>query len=246
MIIGDVCSLRVLIADERVAFRQCVRAILEPEAGLTIVGEASCATVLPRLLRRLKPDVLIIDVRQFLYLSSQIGVEPAFKAVVTIPTVERASVIEAFLKGARAVLPKLSPAHFWHESIRAVGSAQYWVAGDTVAVLVQALKDNLPHGATTRATNKYKLTPREVEIVDKIAQGHSNKEVGLAFSICERTVKHHLTSIFTKVGVSSRLELALFALNNRLPETPVDWKTASAAGVGGDSSGKNGARVKYR
>lgn len=62
----------------------------------------------------------------------------------------------------------------------------------------------------------YRLTPRELDIIEKIVNGRSNKEVGAEFAISERTVKHHLTNIFGKVGVSSRLQLALFAVNHHL------------------------------
>jgi DNA-binding CsgD family transcriptional regulator len=66
----------------------------------------------------------------------------------------------------------------------------------------------------------FALTRRELEIIAKITAGLSNKEVGHAFSISERTVKHHLTNIFNKIGVSNRLALALFAVNHQLMAAP--------------------------
>jgi two-component system, NarL family, nitrate/nitrite response regulator NarL len=216
---GDLNSIRVVIADERVTFRNSLRTLLGSDPDLAIVGEASEARTIPALSRQLKPDVVVIDIALFSRLKGKAGRRPAFKTLVTVPTFERADIITAFLRGARAVVSKPSPAHVWRESIRAVGAGQFWLVNESMAMLVQALRDSLPHEAEAKSQNDYKLTPREAEIMDKIAQGHSNKEVGQAFSICERTVKHHLTSIFTKVGVSSRLELGLFALNNRLAES---------------------------
>jgi DNA-binding NarL/FixJ family response regulator len=70
--------------------------------------------------------------------------------------------------------------------------------------------------ALTKPRNEYGLTPREIEIVAAIVQGQSNKEIANAFGVREDTVKHHLTSIFSKVGVGTRLELALFALDHNL------------------------------
>ena len=212
-------SIRIVIADERATFRHSLQAILEAETDLTVVGEASDANVVPALAEALKPDVVVADILLFCGLRGRAGTRPPFRTLVTVPQFERADLIKALLYGARAVVPKLSPAHVWHESIRTVGAGQYWLVNESIPILVQAVKDKFTQEVEAKSENTYGLTPREVEIIDKIAQGHSNKEVGQAFSIREATVKHHLTSIFTKVGVSSRLALALFALNNRLTES---------------------------
>jgi DNA-binding NarL/FixJ family response regulator len=226
---GNLDSIRVVIADEHATFRQALRMLLERESDLTIVGEASDANGVRALARQFKPDVVLIDVALFYSLRGRAGTPPAFRMLVTVPTLESVDIIKVFLNGARAVVPRHSPAHVWCESIRAVGADQYWLVKESIAVLVQALQGYFAPEAEPKPRNNYRLTPREVEIIDKIAQGHSNKEVGKAFSICERTVKHHLTSIFTKVGVSSRLELALFVVNHRLLETPPAREAESAA-----------------
>ena len=136
---------------------------------------------------------------------------------MVVPTHKRSNIVKAFLRGARAVVPKSSPPHIWYQSIRTVGAGQYCLPDQSIAILLEALQKHIPEEANPDNPNGYGLTPREVEIIDKIVQGYSNKGVGQAFSICEKTVKHHLTNIFTKLGVSSRLELAIFALNHRLP-----------------------------
>ena len=73
-------------------------------------------------------------------------------------------------------------------------------------------------GTGTEAAHlpKFGLTPRESEIISAVTNGYTNKEIAAEFKISEQTVKHHLTSIFEKVGVTNRLELALFAMNHRL------------------------------
>jgi two-component system nitrate/nitrite response regulator NarL len=217
---GSMASIRVVIADERATFRQALRTLLEPEIDLTIVGEASDAEGVRVLAQQLDPDVILIDIALFYRLKSREGARSAFRAVVMVPTVQRADIIKAFLRGARAVVPKPSPVQIWSQSIRTVGAGQCWLLDESVPILLEALQEHLLQGTKTENKNDYRLTPREVEIADKVVQGHSNKEVGQAFSICEKTVKHHLTNIFAKVGVSSRLELAVFALNHRLPELP--------------------------
>jgi two-component system nitrate/nitrite response regulator NarL len=219
-IAGTEASIRVVIADKRATFRRALRTLLAPEIGLTVVGEASDSEGVRFLVQQLEPDVIIIDVVLFYRLKSRAGPQSTFRTVVMVPTLQRSDIIKAFLRGARAVVPKPSPREIWSQSIRAVSTGQYWLLAESVPILLEALQEHLLQGNNAESQNDYRLTPREVEIVDKIVQGHSNKEVGQAFSICEKTVKHHLTNIFTKVGVSSRLELAVFALNHRLPALP--------------------------
>jgi len=218
--VSDLNAIRVVIADEQVSFRKALRTFLEPERDLTIVGEASEARNIPALTGVLKPDVLLIEVSLFHAVRSRAEILPGVRTVVTVPAPERTDIIRAFLQGARAIVPRLSAPHVWPESIRTVTSGQYWMGSESIAVLVQALRESLARGTDTKPQKDYRLTRREVEIIGKIANGHSNKEVGQAFLICERTVKHHLSNIFSKIGVSSRLELALFAVNNWLLEQP--------------------------
>jgi two-component system nitrate/nitrite response regulator NarL len=225
---GSVNSIRIIIADQRAAFRQTLRTLLALETDLTIVGEASDAKSISVLARQLQPDVIIMDAALFYRLGYLSGTQFTFKTVVMVSRLQRDDIIKAFLRGARAVVPKTSHSHIWCNSVRTVGAGQYWLVDESIALLVEALLEHFPQEAELRRQNAYRLTPREVEIVDKIAQGHSNKEVGLAFSIREKTVKHHLTSIFTKVGVSSRLELALFALNHQLQESLPSARTTLA------------------
>lgn len=227
---GNLDSIRVMIVDECATFRRTLRKLLEPETDLAIVGETSDADSVPALAKQLSPDVVLIDVALFYWLKSRLVGQPTLRALVTVPTLERADIIKVFLGGARAVVPKPSPSHVWGEGIRTVGAGHYWLVNESIAALVKALHDYFPQDAEPKSQSGYRLTPREVEIIDKIAHGHSNKEVGQACSICEKTVKHHLTSIFTKVGVSSRLELALFALNHKL-ESPAPRKVMLGDGV---------------
>jgi len=75
--------------------------------------------------------------------------------------------------------------------------------------------------AATPKQRKYRLKQRELEIVSAVVAGYANKEIAEHFKISEDTVKHHLSNIFDKVGVSTRLELALFAVNQALPYKPI-------------------------
>jgi len=113
------------------------------------------------------------------------------------------------------------------KAIKTVMAGEYWVGRESVSNLVQYLRTLMQSSHDEGRQNKVFLTPRELEIVSAVVAGYSNKEIGDLFKISEDTVKHHLSNIFDKLGVSTRLELALCA---------TDWlggaEDPDAAGIG--------------
>jgi two-component system nitrate/nitrite response regulator NarL len=217
--------IRIVIADEHHIFRRDLRRSLESEPGLQILGEASDAQGALQLARQSKPDILLVDFalsQRFELKALNEGAShlPPVRVVVTVTAIEKTHLVEAFRLGAHGVVLKASTPPVLLKSIRSVMAGQYWLEGDSVGVLVEALRESLAHSNGTKSAKDYGLTRREVDIITKIASGRSNKEVGEEFAISERTVKHHLTNIFGKVGVSSRLQLALFAVNQHFMSSP--------------------------
>lgn len=214
--------IRIVIADERPIIRQDLRRSLESEPGLHILGEASDAHNAVQLARQCKADILLVDfaLSQRLDLKTLNESTNPVRVVVTVTAIEKAHLVEAFRLGAHGVVLKRSTSRVLLKSIQSVMAGQYWLESESVGVLVEALRESLAHGNGTKSPKDYGLTRREVDIITKIASGRSNKEVGEEFAISERTVKHHLTNIFGKVGVSSRLQLALFAVNQHLMSGP--------------------------
>lgn len=219
---NDPKPIRIVIADEHPIFRQDLRRALESEPGLHIVGEACDALGAGQLARQREPDILLVDfaLSRRLELNGSASQVHAVRVVVTVTAIEKADLVEAFRLGAHGVVLKRSAPPVLLKSIRSVMAGQYWLERESVGVLVEALRESLAHGNGTKSPKDYGLTRREVDIITKIASGRSNKEVGEEFAISERTVKHHLTNIFGKVGVSSRLQLALFAVNQHLMGSP--------------------------
>ena len=99
-------------------------------------------------------------------------------------------------------------------------AGQYWIANESVSDLVHALRQLSPRNSDAAREKTFGLTPRELEIVAAIVAGYTNKDVAQKFAISEDTVKRHLTNIYDKLGISNRLELALFARRNHLVSEP--------------------------
>lgn len=217
--------VRIVIADEHHSVRKDLRRSLESEPGLQILGEASDAYCAVQLARQSQPDILLVDFAltqrsELKALTDRTSEFASVRIVVTVLAIEKAHLVEAFRLGAHGVVLKGSAPQVLLKSIRSVMAGQYWLESDSVGFLVEALRESLAQGNGTKSPKDYGLTRREVDIITKVASGRSNKEVGEEFAISERTVKHHLTNIFGKVGVSSRLQLALFAVNQHFMSSP--------------------------
>ena len=119
--------------------------------------------------------------------------------------------IEGVQFGARGVILKESSTDLLFKCIRGVAAGQYWMDNNCVADLAQALRELTRLSRTPQPGNAFGLTAREMEIIAAVLSGHGNKGIADMLKICNHTVKNHLTAIFDKLGVSSRLELGLFA-----------------------------------
>ncbi len=229
---SDPTPIRVVVAAVQPSFRELLRSQLESEPRVHVVGDASDTRAVCTLTRRLKPDILLIECalnREFSALCSSVRGNSGSPAgiVAIIETSRIQDIVEAFELGARGVVLRASLPPLWRTGIQSVLAGQYWVEDKSAAFLLGAVRDLLARPAKAMSLPEFGLTLRETEIAAKIAAGRSNKDVGLEFSICERTVKHHLTNIFKKVGVSSRLELAVLVRDKIAPQSPAPDKSAS-------------------
>ena len=131
---------------------------------------------------------------------------------------EKDQIVEALQLGARGIILKHAATDVLFEGIRCVLAGQYWVCHESVSDLVQALLEFRPRPEATASRQKFGLTRRETEVIALIVGGYTNKDIAKKIAISEHTVKHHLTNIFNKLGVSNRLELVLFSLDHHLTD----------------------------
>jgi DNA-binding NarL/FixJ family response regulator len=217
-------NIRIVIADDHPIFRDGLRRLLEAEPGLKVIGEASDGADAVKLARQLKPDIMLLDLAMprtpgleaLRDLSVGTGAN-GIKVILLTAAAEKNQIVEALQLGARGVVLKDSATQLLLKSIHTVMTGEYWVGRESVSNLVQYLRTQMQASNEESRQKKFGLTPRELEIVSAVVAGYANKEIAEYFKISEDTVKHHLSNIFDKLGVSTRLELALFAVNQGLP-----------------------------
>ena len=214
-------AVRFLIADDHPIFRDGLRGLLEAQPGFCVVAEAADGAEAVKLARQVHPDILLLDLAMPRYsgleaLRDLANSPTPVRTIVLTAAIENTEIVEALQLGARAVVLKESATEVLIQSIHSVMAGQYWVGRESVAGLVQALQDLRSSAKRDKQRKTFGLTPRELEIVEMIVAGYRNRDIARKFSISEQTVKHHLTNIFNNLGVSTRLELALFAVNHCL------------------------------
>jgi len=217
--------VRIVIADDHPIFRDGLRKLLEQEPGLEVVGEAAHGEEAVRLVREEKPDVLLLDLAMprhpgFEALRALSDEPQGPRTIILTASIEKPQIIEALQLGARGVVLKESATELLLKSIRSVMEGQTWIGRETVTDLVQYLRAAESPAPPAARPKGFGLTPRELDIVATIVAGYSNREIARHLGISEDTVKNHLSNVFDKLGVSSRLELALFAVTHGVVDRP--------------------------
>ena len=201
--------IRVVLADDHALVREGTAELLERAGGIRVVGQAADGHEAVRLVQTLRPDVLLLD----LALPGLDGLEVARRTRATSPSTavvaltahdEQAYVLAMLEAGATGYLSKVSRGHEVVQAVRAAAAGET-VFSPTIASSVKqrALGVGGPLGS---------LTPRELDVLRAAARGLGNKQIGAELGMSARTVQTHLTSVFGKLGVSSRTEAILLAL----------------------------------
>lgn len=210
----------IVLADDDPIVREVLRARLAASEDFQVIGEADNGNSAIKQVEELHPDILLLD----LLMPSLPGMEAlneltskqaGGQTIVFSATVGPEQIVAALQAGARGILSKSRIADL-EPAIRSVLSGNYWVEGREVTNVGSLLAELSGKLATSTPNQSYGLTTREVEVISLVTEGCSNKELAFRLNITEDTVKRHLTNIFDKVGMSTRLELALFALKNNL------------------------------
>lgn len=214
-------AIKLLIADDHAMFRQGLRLLLRSEPDVAIVGEARDGLEAVAMTQQLTPDVLLLDVAMPGLSGLEVvhrlhEVRSVTRVILLTAALQRGEIPPLLKLGVRGVVVKESAVDLLIKAIRVVHGGEFWIGREVISDLVQALTSPTvdPH-----EKSPFGLTKREIEIVALVAAGYSNKDIARNCALRENTVKHHLSNIFDKIGVSTRLELALFALYNGLSKS---------------------------
>ena len=207
-------TMQIVVVDDHPLFREGVAHTLATEPDIEVVGQGASAAEAVRLAQDLLPDLILLDIHM-----PGSGLEAAQTITATCPVTrivmltvseEEEDLLAALKAGARGYILKGVPARELVRILRAVCAGESYVTPALAASLLREMTGSAP-GARPAADPLNELTEREREILEGVAEGLSNKEIGQHLHLSEKTVKHYMTNILQKLQVRNRVEAALLA-----------------------------------
>jgi DNA-binding NarL/FixJ family response regulator len=219
-------KIRIVVADDHPIFRDGLCKLLALEEDFEVVAQAQDGRQVLDVLQQYEPDILLLDLKMpgldgLSTLQRMQVVKNKTRVIVLTASDDKNEFVQAMKLGTSGIVLKQTATELLIKSIRKVHAGEIWLDSHTTAAVIRqfvANDDSSPVSAqpAPRDRERSPLSQREREIVALVAQGFKNKEMAEKMFISEQTVKNHLHNIFDKLGVSDRLELALYAIHNNL------------------------------
>ncbi len=215
--------IRIVIADDHPIFRDGLRKLLSLEEDFRVVAEARDGQEVLDIVDEYDPDILLLDLKMpgwdgLTTLQKLQAAKKRTRVIVLTASDDKNEYVQAMKFGTCGIVLKQTATDLLIKSIRKVHNGEIWLDSHTTAAVMRqfASPSSSPPGPGGRDRERSPLSTREKEIVALVAQGFKNKEMAEKMFISEQTVKNHLHTIFDKLGVSDRLELALYAIHKNL------------------------------
>lgn len=209
-------KIRVLLVDDHTLFRSGIKSLLQRNDDFEVVDEAGDGLEGIKRTRSLKPDVVLLD----LHMPGVSGLEavkviaeemPEVRVLMLTVSEDAQDLMDALRGGASGYLLKNIETDTLVDAIRRAAAGESVVSQQMTAKLIQGVR-NPPRAETVVERDRF--SPRERDILECLAQGESNKEIARRLDLAESTVKIHVQNIFKKLGMSSRVQVALYAVEN--------------------------------
>jgi RNA polymerase sigma factor (sigma-70 family) len=211
--------IKVVIADDHALFRDGLRKILSVEKDILVVGEAANGDEIAKVVERMKPDIMLLDlkmprgdlVQNLLEIAARC---PATRVMILTAFSDEESVLNAAKGGAKGYVPKGVPTAILLQAIKTVYNGGVWIDKEIPSwQIFEEIAQAQASDVSPEVDESIKaLTKREMEILRLVAEGLTNEEIGKKIFISEKTVKTHLTNIFDKLKVNNRFKAALMLM----------------------------------
>ncbi len=223
---AQLTPIRIVLVDAETLFREGLRLIIESQPGMVVIGEAGALAQAIEIATRTQPDIILLELNlgnTGTALIPQLIDAAKNTRLVLVTHIQDPHIhLQAIQLGVVGVVSKTESALVLRKAIEKIYAGQVWIDHATTAhVIAQISNPHLNHSRQDQDTVKILLlSPRERDVIRLLGQGLKNKEIATSLAISETTVRHHLTSIFSKLELTDRLELIIYAYRHRLAELP--------------------------
>jgi len=221
----DTTDIRIVLIDDHELFLHGLRMLIEKESGLAIAGQAMTRAEALEVVR-VKPDIILLDLalgneNSIEFIPALIEAAGGAPCLIVTGMADPDLHLQAVRLGIKGILLKSEAPSCLFKAIRKVHDGEVWFSRSLVSSAMSAAFGPGASGKTDRETAKIaELTAREREVITLIAEGRKNKQIAERLFISEKTVGHYLSSIFSKLEVSDRLELLIYACQHGLAKIP--------------------------
>jgi two-component system, NarL family, nitrate/nitrite response regulator NarL len=227
--------VRVILADSQAIYRVGMRKVFGPESGISVIAEADNLTSLQDVVQRNPADVLLLEGAMLTGTANAVPAivrhAPHLKIIVQAASTDEAHTVDLYRRGVRGIIPRSISPDLLIKCVRKIAAGETWIDNQSVNWVIEAYRSQAT--ALVNPRNQPRLNQKEMLIIAGITQGKRNKEIAYQLGTTEQVVKNYLRKIYDKLGVSDRLELALYCLHHQLHKRAqeIDAQALEAAAV---------------
>ncbi len=213
---------RILLADSQAIYRVGIRKIFAVEDDMRVVAQAENYPGLLAALERFPSDIVLLDGGMISgvpdAIPDMIRRAPNAKLVVQVSENSEDFIVDLYRRGVRGVISRAISPDLLVRCIRKIAEGETWIDNQSVSWVIEAYRSQA--STLTNPRLQPRLSPKELSIIGCVTQGMRNKEIAYKIGTTEQVVKNYLRKIYDKLGVSDRLELALYCLHHQLLKQP--------------------------
>jgi DNA-binding NarL/FixJ family response regulator len=222
-------TVRVILADSQAIYRVGIRKIFALEDDLRVVAQADSLENLRAAIERFPSDVVLMDGSLLAGTSNAIPdllrIAPDVKLIVQAVAADENQTVELYRRGVRGIVSRSISPDLLVRCVRRIAAGETWIDNQSVSWVIEAYRAQA--AALVNPRSQPKLSPKEMSIITCITQGKRNKEIAFQLGTTEQVIKNYLRKIYDKLGVSDRLELALYCLHNKIIKTETDEESVA-------------------
>jgi DNA-binding NarL/FixJ family response regulator len=228
-------AVRVIIADSQAIFRVGIRKVFALEDDIRVVAQADSLDNLRAALERYPTDVVLVEGSLLTGTTNAIPellkIAPDMKLIVQAVASDENHTVELYRRGVRGIISRSISPDLLVRCVRRIAAGETWIDNQSVNWVIEAYRAQA--AALVSPRNQPRLSPKEMAIITCITQGKRNKEIAFQLGTTEQVIKNYLRKIYDKLGVSDRLELALYCLHNKIIQGDVDEELVAQKVIGG-------------
>jgi DNA-binding NarL/FixJ family response regulator len=211
-------TIRVILADSQAIYRVGIRKVFALEDDLRVVAQADSLENLRAAIERYPTDVVLLEgsllAGAINVIPELLRVAPDVKLIVQAVAADENQTVELYRRGVRGIVSRSISPDLLVRCVRRIAAGETWIDNQSVSWVIEAYRAQA--AALVNPRVQPKLSPKEMAIITCITQGKRNKEIAYQLGTTEQVIKNYLRKIYDKLGVSDRLELALYCLHNKI------------------------------